>query len=60
MKEQIECESFCTGIAVGVNLYQQTVLASHDRKEPLKIGDNLYYIQSGRERLQEAIEKICR
>ena len=26
----------------------------------LKIGDELYYVQNGRERLQEMIEKICK
>lgn len=56
----VENEAFYTGIAVGVNLYKQKVVTAHERKEPLKIGENLYYIQNGRERLQEVIEKICR
>lgn len=56
----VENEEFYTGIAVGVNLYQQKVVMAHEKKQPLKIGENLYYIQDGRERLQQIIEKICR
>ena len=60
MKELEENEAFVTGVATGISLYQNKVVTAHDRKEPLKIGDNLYYIQSGRERLQEVIDKICK
>lgn len=60
MKEMIESEAFCTGVAVGINLHQQKVVMASERKEPLKIGDELYYVQNGRERLQEMIEKICK
>lgn len=56
----VENETFYTGITVGVNLYQQKVVMAHEKKQPLKIGENLYYIQDGRERLQEVIEKICK
>ena len=60
MKEMIESEAFCTGVAVGINLHQQKVIMASERKEPLKIGDELYYVQNGRERLQEMIENICK
>ena len=60
MSDLLENEAFCTGVAVGINLHQQRVVTAHDRKEPIKIGDNLYYLQSGRERLQEVLEKICK
>lgn len=60
MKEIIESESFCCGVSVGINLHQQKVIMASERKEPLKIGDELYYVQNGRERLQEMIEKICK
>ena len=60
MKEMIESEVFCTGVAVGINLHQQKVVMASERKEPLKIGDELDYVQNGRERLQEMIEKICK
>ena len=56
----IESEAFCNGVAVGINLHQQKVVMASERKEPLKIGDELYYVQNGRERLQEIIEKICK
>lgn len=56
----MENEAFCNGVVVGINLYQQKIVTAHARKKPLKIGDNLYYIQDGRERLQETIEKMCK
>ena len=56
----IESEAFCNGVAVGINLHQQKVVMASESKEPLKIGDELYYVQNGRERLQEMIEKICK
>lgn len=59
MHELLNNKEFCTGLNLGIILYQQKVVIAHERKEPLKIGDNLYYIQDGRERLQEMIEKIC-
>lgn len=60
VKELMESEAFCSGVAVGINLHQQKVVMASERKEPLKIGDELYYVQNGRERLQEMIDKICR
>lgn len=56
----LENEAFYMGMSLGINIYQQKIVTAHERKEPLKIGENLYYIQDGRERLQEVIEKICR
>ena len=56
----MENEAFCMGVSVGINLYQQKVVSAHERKKPLKIGDNLYYVQSGRERLEEYLEKMCK
>lgn len=59
MRKLIE-KAFCNGVAVGICLYQRAVVSAHERKKPLKIGDSLYYVQDGRERLQEFLEKICR
>jgi len=55
----LESEALCTGVAVGVALYQQKVITAHEQKEPIKVGDTLYYIQDGRERLKEMIGKVC-
>lgn len=60
MKELEENEVFSIGVATGISLYQNKVVTAHERKEAIIIGDNAYYVQSGRERLQEAIDKICR
>jgi hypothetical protein len=59
MRELQESEAFCVGVAFGLDLYQQKVIAAHERGQSLLINEELYYIQSGRERLQEAIDKIC-
>lgn len=56
----MENEAFFIGMAVGISIYQQKVITAHKRKEPLRIGDSLYYLQDGRERLQEMIEKVCK
>ncbi|NBJ93820.1 MULTISPECIES: hypothetical protein [Parablautia] len=60
MKELMENEAFCTGMNVGVHLYQQKVITAHKCRKPLVIGDSLYYVQDGRERLQEVLEEICK
>lgn len=60
MSESMENEAFFIGVAVGIGLYQQKVIAAHKRKEALRIGDTVYYLQDGRERLQEMLEKVCK
>lgn len=60
MEELMENETFVNGVAIGVNLYQQKVVMAHERNEHLKIGEELYYVQSGRERLLEMLDKVCR
>ena len=60
MSEQMESQVFCNGVAVGISLHQQKVVEASKQKEPLKIGDELYYVQNGRQRLAEMIDKICK
>ena len=60
MTEILEIKVFFTGLVVGISLYQGKVVSAHEKREPLKIGEKLYYLQDGRERLQEAIDKMCR
>lgn len=60
MDDLMNSKEFCTGVSVGISLYQNMVIRANEQKEPLMIGDSLYYIQSGRERLQEFLEKICK
>ena len=59
MRKFIE-RAFCNGVAVGIALYQRMIISAHRRKKPLKIGDTLYYVQDGRERLAEVLEKMCK
>ena len=54
----MENEAFFTGIVTGINLYQNKLITAHERNEPIKIGDDLYYIQSGKERLTEMMNEI--
>ena len=58
--ELMENEAFANGVVVGIQLHESRVLAAHKRKEPIKIADELFYLQSSRERLQEFLEKICK
>lgn len=60
MSKETENEAFGSGIVVGIGLEQQRVIAAHKQKKPLIIGDEMFYLQSGRERLQEVLEKICK
>ena len=60
VKELMESEAFCTGVAVGISLYEQKVVMAHEKKQHLKIGENLYYVQDGKERLAQVLEKICK
>lgn len=60
MENLKENNAFCTGIATGISIYQSKIIAAHKRKEPIKIGDTLYFLQDGRERLEELLEKICK
>ena len=59
-KQLTESEAFVYGIAVGISIHQQEVVSAHNRKEPLKIGENLYYLESGRERLERVLHEICK
>ena len=58
--ELLENEAFVNGIAVGINLHQQKVIAAHKRNQPLKVGENLYYLETGRERLERVLHEICK
>lgn len=59
LKELMENEMFRNGVAVGISLYQNAVVSAGKRKEHLLIDGEFYYVQNGRERLQEVIEKMC-
>lgn len=59
MDELLEQDTFVNGIIVGINLHQQRVIAAHRRNEALVIGDEVFYLQSGRERMEEFLNKIC-
>lgn len=60
MNDLSENEGFVTGIAVGMSIYQQKVLTAHEKKEPLEINGEPYFIQSGDELLRKMIGEICR
>ena len=58
--ELLENEAFANGVIVGIQLHQQRVIAAHNRREPLKVGDDLFYLESGRERLERVLHEICK
>ena len=55
----LQNELFIKGISLGINIYQQIVLAAHGRKEPLVIDGEPYYIQNGDELLQQMLDTVC-
>lgn len=59
MTDLLENEIFFQGLFAGICLYQQKVVTAHKHKEPIKIADELFYLQNGRERLQELLNQIC-
>lgn len=60
MNELLENDAFFMGVKFGIDLYQQRILETHRKRQPLMINGDLYYLQSGRERLEEMIDKICK
>lgn len=60
MDELMENKVFVAGMAVGIQIHQDRVVTANRRREPIRIGEEIFYIQSGRERLEEAIDRICR
>lgn len=55
-----EVNNFCLGVIVGINLYQQKVIAAQKHNKALRINGELYYVQDAKERLQDMIDKFCR
>ena len=60
MNEMMDNEAFYYGLICGIKIFQQKIITAHKRREQLMIDGNVYYVQSGRERLQEMIDKICK
>lgn len=60
MNDLEENQAFFKGLLCGIRLFQQKIVTAHKRREHLMIDGDIYYVQSGRERLEEAIDKICR
>ena len=60
MNELMDNEAFYYGFICGIKIFQQKIITAHKRREHLMIDGNIYYIQTGRERLQEMLDKICR
>lgn len=53
-------EAFASGVNLGINLYQKKVITAHERGEPVKVGENIFYLESGRERLARVLNEICK
>lgn len=41
MRELLESEAFCVGVAFGIDLYQERILEAHRKGLPLKIDGDL-------------------
>lgn len=57
---ELQNEAFLYGVKFGIDLYQQKILEAHRRRKPLMIGEDLYYLQNGRERLEQMLDDICK
>lgn len=60
MSNLLENEAFASGVAVGIGLYQQKVVMAHERREPLVISNDLFYLENGKERLGRILNEICK
>lgn len=60
MNETTESQAFCTGMAVGINIFQQKVVMAQKNNEAIRIDGELYYVQSAKERLQDMVDKVCK
>lgn len=60
MKELFNNEAFFHGIIFGIGLYQQKVIAAHKRQEAIIIGDDVFYTETGEERLERTLNEICK
>lgn len=60
LNSEQEVNNFCLGVIVGINLYQQKVIATQQHNKALRINGELYYVQDARERLQDMMDKFCR
>lgn len=58
LEELEENEAFFTGLICGIRLFQQKIITAHKRREHLMIDNTPYYLQDGRERLQEMLNKV--
>lgn len=55
-----EVDAFAVGLSTGISIYQQKVVTAQKNNEAIRIGGELYYIQSAKERLQDMVDKICK
>ena len=53
-----ENEAFNYGLLCGIKIFQQKIIMAHKRREHLMIDNTPYYLQDGRERLQEMLNKV--
>ncbi len=60
LKNLLDSEVFCTGIAIGINLYQCKIITAYNRKEHFELNGEMYYLQNGRELLEQMLNEICK
>lgn len=60
LKNLLDSEVFCTGIAIGINLYQCKIITAYNRKESFELNGEMYYLQNGKELLEQMLNEICK
>jgi len=58
LNELMDNEAFYYGLICGIKIFQQKIITAHKRREHLMIDNTPYYLQDGRERLQEMLNKV--
>lgn len=59
MDNLLKSKEFHIGLAMGVNISLQMLLAAHERGEPLTVEGKPYHVLGGDQLLQQMIDKIC-
>lgn len=60
LKNLLDSEVFCTGIVIGINLYQCIIITAYNRKESFELNGEMYYLQNGKELLEQMLNEICK
>lgn len=59
LENLLQSEQFMKGLLLGINISRQMILASYERKEPIKLNGKIFYVQDGQELLEQMLDTVC-